>query len=74
MKGGDIVARFKHVDPDTSQQRRHAQVEAIFTSAASAVNDMCMDSREKSLAITKIEEAAMWANKAIAMEPPEDRT
>ena len=30
------------------------------------IDDLCPKSREKSLAITKIEEAMMWANASIA--------
>ena len=33
---------------------------------ANLINKQCPDSREKSTAITKIEEAVMWANAAIA--------
>lgn len=31
-----------------------------------AISEHCPGSREKSVAFTKIEEAAMWANKAIS--------
>lgn len=47
------------------------QVEAIqqVREAMKALNDLLLDvipsSRERSLAITKLEEASMWANKAI---------
>ena len=30
------------------------------------LNDLCPDSREKSLAMTKLEECVMWANASIA--------
>jgi hypothetical protein len=30
------------------------------------INDLCPESREKSLAITNLEQAVMWANAAIA--------
>lgn len=35
---------------------------------ASLINDVVPDGREKSLAITKIEEAIMWANAGIARQ------
>lgn len=42
---------------------------------ASWINERVPDSREKSLAITKLEEAMFWANAAIARNPgPEDST
>ena len=30
------------------------------------INDMCPESREKSIALRKIEEAVMWANASVA--------
>jgi hypothetical protein len=33
---------------------------------AAYISEKCPESREKSLAITKIEEAVMWANASIA--------
>lgn len=33
---------------------------------AYTINDICPESREKSLAMTKLEEALMWANASIA--------
>lgn len=35
-------------------------------SLALVINDICPDSREKTLSLTKLEEAIMWANAAIA--------
>ncbi len=32
------------------------------------INDVCHDGREKSLAMTKLEECVMWANKSISFE------
>lgn len=33
----------------------------------SAIDDYCKDSREKALAKTNLEQAVMWANKALAL-------
>ena len=40
--------------------------EEIQRELAELIEACCPDSREKSLAHTKVEEAAMWANAAIA--------
>lgn len=48
-----------------------SEVEALresFKTTAKKVADKCPDSREKSLAQTKLEEALMWAVAAIARE------
>lgn len=36
------------------------------------ITECCPPSREKSLAITKLEECAMWANKSIVINQGED--
>lgn len=56
--------------------------ESIRNSAkefAYIINEVCPDSREKSLAITNLQQAVMWANAAIALHslpshpPPLDK-
>lgn len=50
----------------------HEEVGAYMTIREHALNyaemldEMCPDSREKSIAITKLEEVVMWANASIA--------
>ena len=34
---------------------------------AQKIDELCPDGREKSLALTKLEEASMWANKSICV-------
>lgn len=33
------------------------------------INNLCPESREKSLAVTNLEESVMWANASIARNP-----
>ena len=40
---------------------------------AKSINAACPDCREKSVAITKIEEASMWANAGIARESAKEK-
>lgn len=50
---------------------RDATFKAIRATAktfAELINTECPDGREKSLALTKVEEAVMWANAAVARE------
>jgi len=59
--------RFKHHPPTgPATIERHQSVREMADSAFKVIEDMCPGSREKSLAITKLEEAMMWANAAIA--------
>lgn len=64
----DIERRFTYHDPDKGRAERHAFVRAKAKELAELVCDACPDGRERSLALTKIEEAVMWANASIARE------
>jgi len=48
------------------QPRKYEKIRYIAKAFAMKIDEMCPDSREKSLAMTKLEEAVMWANAAIA--------
>lgn len=63
----DLQKRFSWHPPATKQTAdNHALVRHECLKVASQFNDVLPPSREKSLAITKIEEAMMWANASIA--------
>lgn len=68
-----IRAAGKH--PFEYQAPTPAQVEQIrvVREAMKALHDLILDtipsSRERSVAITKLEEVSMWANKAIVFAP-----
>lgn len=63
----DLQNRFQYHPPKDEQTKQsHEIVRQIMFDAAKAVNELCPEGREKSLAITKLEEAMMWANAAIA--------
>ena len=52
--------------PKEGQPERYERIRYKAKMLAAYINEYCPDSREKSLALTKIEEAVMWANAAIA--------
>ena len=52
--------------PKGDQTARYAKLRAKARELAELIEACCPDSREKSLAHTKVEEATMWANAAIA--------
>lgn len=57
---------FAYHAPDAEKARKHEGVRAAARAFARFVADACPEGREQSLAITKIEEAMMWANAALA--------
>lgn len=64
---GDLNNRFAYHPPSTTAiGDKHAEVRANCASLAVWLDAELPDGREKSLAITSLEEVMMWANAAIA--------
>jgi hypothetical protein len=62
----DIENRFTHHPPKGDQATRYVLIRTRGRDLAEIINDLAPDSREKSTALTKLEEAVMWANASIA--------
>jgi hypothetical protein len=65
----DLVHRFAYHAPTGGKAKKHEAVRAACLEAALEIAVHCPNSRELSLAITKLEEAMMHANAAIARNP-----
>jgi hypothetical protein len=52
--------------PKADQPERYGKIRTKAKELAELIGTCCPDSREKSLANTKLEEAVMWANASIA--------
>lgn len=67
MQPEDIAHRF-NFHPATTQEKAdlHTSMRQACREAADRINAAAPNGREKSLAITKLEEAMMWANAALA--------
>lgn len=61
-----IEKAFTYHAPKGDQPTRYTELRDKAKELAVLINFHCPDSREKSLALTKLEEAVMWANSAIA--------
>ena len=57
---------FMYHAPKEGQPVKYGAIRSNAKILASLVMDLCPESREASLALTKIEEAVFWANAAIA--------
>ena len=66
MANKELEHRFKYHAPDDMARARHETIRDFCGSLADDIDAMLPDCREKSLAITKVEEAMFWANAAIA--------
>ncbi len=57
---------FKYHSPKEDQPERYVNVRDSAKSFAYLIMELCPPSRERSLAITALEDAVMWANASIA--------
>lgn len=66
MNREEIKNRFTYHAPKPGQPERYNLIRKEAKAFALLIDSACPDSREKSLAITKLQECVMWANAAIA--------
>lgn len=71
MDPAELENRFKYHQPrseDVADQ--HQSVRGLCDSLAYRLNQILPEGREKSLAMTKLEEVMFWSNAAIARNQP----
>lgn len=61
-----IKNNFSYHEPTVAQIELYSQIRNEAKNFAYRINDLCPDSREKSLAMTYLEQTVMWCNAAIA--------
>ena len=61
-----IDNNFRYHPPKPGQQVKYERLRAWAKGMAEQINELCPDSREKSLAMTNLEQAVFWANASIA--------
>jgi len=66
MNEQELEKRFAHHAPKTGQKESYELIREMAKTLAILLVEHCPESRELSLAFTKIEEAVMWANASIA--------
>jgi hypothetical protein len=62
----ELENRFTYHSPKDGQPQKYTALRTKGKELAEMINSMVPESREQSLAITKLEEAIMWANAGIA--------
>lgn len=66
MDSDDLAARFVYYAPDEEKKLKHERIRISIGKLADDLNYDIPDGREKSIVMTKLEEAMMWANAALA--------
>ena len=67
MKIEELEQIFTYHAPKGDQTERYVAIREAVKAAAVVINQHCPESREKSLAITNLQQASMMANAAIAI-------
>lgn len=68
----ELEERFRYHSLTPQQRMAINAVRDTTMGLAVILNQRLPESREKSLAMTKLEECAMWANKAVALPKEEE--
>ena len=66
MTRNELEIRFTYHAPHGDQPSKYTRIRNRAYDFAELIDELCPDSREKSTAMTKLEEAVMWANASIA--------
>ncbi|MGE7932131.1 DUF7681 family protein [Viridibacillus arvi] len=61
-----IENNFKYHSPREGQPQKYVAIREKAKELAYLIEEVCPNSREKSLAVTNIEQGVMWANASIA--------
>lgn len=66
MNNQELENRFTYHAPKEGQPKQYEEIRSQAKELAILFSYLCPESRELSLAYTKLEEAVFWANAAIA--------
>lgn len=66
MENERIENAFTYHQPQPGQPEKYEALRAKAKELAYPIEGLCPDSREKALAMTKLEESSMWASASIA--------
>jgi hypothetical protein len=68
MEQKDLQNRFTYHASDATKMAKFESIRKNMFALSMLINEYCPEGREKSLAITNLEQAQFWANAAIARE------
>lgn len=73
MKQKDLENTFApYRKPTPTTTLKYEAIQNCVAGLAELINDLCPESREKSIALTDLQSTRMWANAAIAIHTPSE--
>lgn len=66
MDHGDLINRFSYHKPDAAKAVLHADIRGKALDLALWLDTVLPEGREKSLALTHLEDVMMWSNASVA--------
>lgn len=73
MSNEQIENAFTYHKPFGDQPQRYEEIRNGAKGLAQTIQEACPESREKSLALTSLQQAVMWANASIAINESSDQ-
>jgi hypothetical protein len=67
MTDQQIENTFSYHAPFGDQAQRYVQIRTAAKTLALVIQNACPESREKSVALTNLQQTVMWANSSIAI-------
>lgn len=64
--GNDLKNIYKYHAPKEGQAEKYEAIRSKAKELAYLINELCPQSRERSIAHTNLEQVSMWANASIA--------
>ena len=65
MLQSELDTIFKYTAPNQDHRDKFEKLTKLWSEVSDVINELCPDSHEKSLAITKLDECRFFANAAI---------
>jgi len=72
MTRAELEARFTYHPPNEEQRVVFVEIRERAIEFATFIDQACPESREQSLAMTKLEECVMWANAGVSRRWPKE--
>jgi hypothetical protein len=73
MTGKQIENAFTYHAPSGTQTTLYQEIRDVAKKLACTIDTLCPESREKSLALTNLQQAVFWANASIAINEKETK-